>query len=227
MSLRNRNGLAVLLRAVLLVCCAGGIYQGLFPPGGGFMTSDKMLYFTYQSNLCVLLLTAVYFVLGLIRLIKGDVRIPRALSIARYSVAVAITITFLVFWLLLSPALEAGELMTLNNQLLHTIVPLLFLLDFLLFDRGEPVGKYSALWAVSLPLYYFGFSLLYAAFRPEHIYEYGGRYPYFFLNLDTYGWFGTQAGMGVLWWVLLLCCGTLCIGYGYRWIQRKTARTEP
>ncbi len=222
MNWRNRNGLAVLLRVLLLVCCAGGIYQGVFPPDGGFMASEKMLYYTYQSNACVFLLTAVYFVLGLRKLAKGRVSIPRALSVARYSVAVGITITFLVFWLLLAPALEAGELTTLNNQLLHTIVPLLFILDFLLFDRGKPLGKYSALWAISLPLYYFIFSLCYAALKPEHIYEYGNRYPYFFLNLDKYGWFGTQAGMGVLWWVLLLCCGTLLIGYGYRWVQRKT-----
>lgn len=224
MRLRAKPWIAVILRAVLIACCWIGVRDGVLPPGSGFMASEKMLYFTYQSNVWVLMMTLIYLALGVAALLKGGVRIPRALQIARYCVAVAITVTFLVFWLLLSNLLGTNELLSLGNQLLHTVVPVLFVLDFLLFDRGTPMGRASALWAVSLPLYYFGFSLLYAALQPEHLFEYGNRYPYFFLNLDKYGWFGTQAGMGVFWWVLILCCGILLIGYGYRFIQLKTIR---
>ena len=220
---RTKTRIAVTLRAVLVACCWIGVHKGVLPPGGGFMASEKMLYFTFQSNVWVLIMTLIYLVIGITALFKGGVRIPRALQIARYCVAVAITITFLVYWLLLAPAFDLKENLTLNNQMLHTVVPLLFVLDFLLFDRGKPMGRLSALWAAALPLYYFIFSLIYAVVRPEHLYEYGGRYPYFFLNLDKYGWFGSPAGMGVLWWVLILTCGTLLIGYGYRFIQRKLA----
>jgi hypothetical protein len=221
---QTKPWIAVILRATLIACCWIGVHKGVFPPGGGFMNPEKTLYYTYQSNFWVLILTLIYLALGVVRLVRGDIRIPRALQIARYCVAVAITITFLVYWLMLSPAFDLKENLTLNNQMLHTIVPMLFVADFLLIDRGKPMGRLSALWAAALPLYYFIFSLIYAAVRPEHLYEYGGRYPYFFLNLDKYGWFGSPAGMGVLWWVLILTCGTLLIGYGYRIIQRKTIK---
>ncbi|HPJ01652.1 MAG TPA: Pr6Pr family membrane protein [Candidatus Limiplasma sp.] len=224
MNEKTKSWSAVVLRAVLLACCIIGMREGFFPPEGGFINLEKMLYFTYQSNVWVLLLTVIYLVPGILSLAKGTVRIPRALHIARYSVAVAITITFLVYWLFLSPAFSAAENLSVSNQMKHTVVPLLFILDFLTLNKGAPMSKPSTLWALFLPLYYFVLSMVIPAIWPNHLYEYGGRYPYFFLNLDKYGWFGTGAGIGVFWWLLILSGVILVIGYTYRFIQCKTAR---
>ncbi|MFH1512286.1 MAG: hypothetical protein ABIG45_02915, partial [Bacillota bacterium] len=56
----------------------GGVHKAALSAGDGFMSSEKLLYFTYQSNLWALVLTAVYFVLGVMRLIRGKVKVPRA-----------------------------------------------------------------------------------------------------------------------------------------------------
>ncbi len=224
--MKAKPWIALILRAALLACCWGGVHKAVLPAGDGFLSSEKLLYFTYQSNLWALVLTAVYFVLGVMRLNRGSVNVPRALQIARYAVSVSVTITFLVFWGLLSPVFRPRDLLTPNNLLLHAVVPILFTADFLLFDRGKPIGKLSALWAAFPPLYYLIFSLSYSAAYPDYVYKTGGRYAYFFLDLDRYGWFGTDAGMGVLWWSLLLLGLTLAIGYLCRFIQLKTIQLE-
>jgi hypothetical protein len=226
--MRVKSWIAVLLRAALLGCCWIGVHRGVLPPEGGFMSSEKLLYFTYQSNLWVLVITAAYLALGVVRLIKGGVKIPRALQIARYAVAVSITMTFLIFWTMLSSVFRTEYLLSLKNQTLHTVAPLLYIADFLLFDRGKPMTRHGALWAAALPLYYFGFSFAYAAANPAHVFKISAsRYPYFFLDVDKYGWLGSEAGMGVLWWALLLTCATLLLGYAYRFIQLKTIRQVP
>lgn len=226
MRIQAKRWIAVALRAALLACCWIAVHKAMLPAGGGFMNSEKLLYFTYQSNVWAMVMTAVYFVLGVIGLASGGVKVPRVLQVARYAVAVSVTITFLVFWTLLAPAFSTDELLALRNQLLHTAVPILFVADFLLFDRGKPMSKAGGLWAALLPLYYLVFSLSFGAANPEYLYDGGSHYAYFFLNLDKYGWFGTNAGMGVLWWVLILLCLTLVIGYVYRFIQRKTIKSD-
>lgn len=61
------------------------------------------------------------------------------------------------------------DLLTPNNLLLHAVVPVLFAADFLLFDRGEPIGRVSGLRAAFLPLYYLIFSLSYSAAHPGYV----------------------------------------------------------
>jgi hypothetical protein len=121
------------------------------------------------------------------------------LEIARFAVLVGITLTFLVFWAMLAPRMEKEYLMSLNNLLVHTLAPLLFIADFFLFDRIAPMGNLAVLWSVAMPLYYFIFSLVHAAVNRRSASRAASRYPYFFLDLDRLGWFGFRNGPGVFW----------------------------
>ena len=143
----------------------------------------------------------------------------RVLEIARFVVLVGITITFLVFWTVLAPRMEKDYLLSLNNLLVHTLVPLLFIADFFLFDRIAAPGKAEVLWSVIMPLYYFVFSLVHAAVNPKLEFQDGSRYPYFFLDVDKFGWFGFRNGPGVFWWSLIFFGLTLGLGYLYRYLQ--------
>lgn len=210
---------AIALRAVLLTACGIGVSDAVFRHKGGFMSGGGVLYYTIQSNLWVFLSTAAYLVLSVVSLFTGAFPHLRALEIARFAVLVGITITFLVFWILLAPGVGTEYLLSRNNLLVHTLVPLLFIADFFLFDRIAPVGKLTALWSVAMPLYYFIFSLVHAAVNPNVSFSDGSRYPYFFLDLDKLGWFRLRRWPGVFWWVLILLALTLGLGYLYRFLQ--------
>ncbi|MFH1512009.1 MAG: Pr6Pr family membrane protein, partial [Bacillota bacterium] len=132
---------------------------------------------------------------------------------------VGITITFLIFWIVLAPQMEKEYLLSLNNILVHTLVPLLFIADFFLFDKVALLHKTEVLWSVAMPLYYFVFSVVNAAVNPKLEFQGGSRYPYFFLDADKNGWFRLRNGMGVFWWAVLFLGLTLGLGYFYRFLQ--------
>ena len=209
----------IALRAVLLAACGVGVFDTLFHHEGGFMSGGGILYYTVQSNLWVFLVTAIYLALAVVSLTTHTTAISRVLELARFAVLVGITITFLVFWLMLAPQMEKAYLLSLNNLLVHTVVPLLFIADFFLFNRIAPVGRLAVLWSISMPLYYFIFTLVNAAVNPRLSFDDGSRYPYFFLDVDKLGWFGFSHGMGVFWWVLILLGLTLGLGYLYRFLH--------
>ena len=207
------------LRATLILACCAGVYHTVFRRDDEYMSSSGgILYYTVQSNLWVLLITVLYLVLSVIGQVTGVPVHWRALEIARFAVLVGITITFLVFWGLLAPKIGKDYLLSLNNMLVHTLVPLLFIADFFLFDEIAPIGKLDVLWAIAMPLYYSAFSLIHAAVNPNLSFDGSSRYPYFFMDVDKYGWFGFKNGPGVFWWMMLILGLTLGLGYLYRFL---------
>jgi hypothetical protein len=207
--------LSIALRAILLIACGAGVFRTVFRRSGGYMNAGGILYYTIQSNLWVLLMTVVYLVLSVV----GSAAACRALEIARFAVLVGITLTFLVFWAVLAPQMEKEYLLSLNNLLVHTLVPLLFIADFFLLDRIAPLRQTEVLWSAAMPLYYFVFSIVHAAVNPRLSFEGGGRYPYFFLDVDRFSWFTVRNGIGVFWWVMMILALTLGLGYFYRFLQ--------
>ncbi len=214
--------LSIALRAVLLICGWFAV-QDAFVAAGGPADPENLLYFTYQSNLWVLLITAVYLVFAIQNLLGGNARIPHVLAVARYTVAVAISITMIVYWAILAPTRPIQSVMTWNSQLLHTVVPLLFIADFLLFNRGEPVRLSGVLWTLVLPLYYLIFTFVFQA-ATHYTFSSGRHYPYYILDVDKFGWFGSPAGMGVFWWLVMILCLTLALGFLFRFAQSRTAK---
>ena len=210
----------VILRSVLLVCCILAVHEAILGKSG-FLASEDLLYFTYQSNIWVMLVTAAYLVPAVRRLITGRCRIPHALEIIRYVAAVSISITMLVYWCILAPTRPATSIFTLDSQLLHTVVPLLFIADFLLFDRGKPVSVPGILWATVPLVYYLVFTFAYAAMT-DFRFSSGRKYPYYILDVEASGWFGSGSGLGVFWWLLIILCLALALGALYRFARLKT-----
>ena len=84
-----------------------------------------------------------------------------------------------------------------GNQLLHTVVPLLAVLDWLLFDeRGRFRWRYALYW-LAFPLGYLAFALLRGLVVD--------KYPYPFIDVNGLGYGGvsvSSAGFAVAFWVL-------------------------
>jgi hypothetical protein len=94
----------------------------------------------------------------------------------------------------------------LQNLLVHYIVPIAVILDWILFDEKSVYRWFDPIIWISLPVAYFIFTIVRA--------NIGGRieiiessYPYFFIDVDILGWVSVLKNIG------LLILGFLVLGY--------------
>lgn len=137
-------------------------------------------YYTLLSNV----LCAVYFGAAMVYEVrKQDTLLPAL----KGAIVLAITVTGLVYHFMLSGSFQMQGTMALSNILLHYVVPVMAVLDWLVFDRkGRYTWKSPLMW-VLLPLVYFAYAMLRVALGATLGYD-GNRYPYPFLDTDALGW---------------------------------------
>lgn len=200
--------------------------------GSDFMSKGVILYFTIQSNITIAAVCFAFFVIQVVGFVKKKtVEIPKWLYVLKFLFTVAITLTMLVFWCMLMPTM-AGEhpeyIYNLGNLMCHTFVPLLAIIDWLLFSRGYKGGKYDLFWGTAMPLYYLAFSMICSVsgvtFDPQ-----GSKVPYFFLNYEELSWFQIGNGkFGVFYWILIIVVIVLGLSaalfYGQRAIEKKRTK---
>ena len=127
----------------------------------------------------------------------------------------AILLTFLVFNFLLAgqPDRDPQANWRISSISFHVILPVMYVLDWLLFYEHKKIRWFYPLASVILPLLYVAFVFTRAAivnFNPDVPY----LYPYFFLNIDKLG----VAGVGK--WVAILFAGFIILGYIFYIIDR-------
>ena len=127
----------------------------------------------------------------------------------------AILLTFLVFNLLLAgrPDRDPQANWRISSISFHVILPIMYVIDWLLFYEHKKVRWFYPLTSVIFPLVYIVFVYVRAAilnFNPEVPYI----YPYFFLNLET------QGVAGVAKWVVILFAGFVALGYIFYGIDK-------
>lgn len=214
MKIRGRQAVVTIRLATVL-----GVLAGITLTAVGPSTLIGLLpYFTIQSNLAVGILAGY----GGWRAWHGRSGAP---SLVTGAVTLYITITAVVYHLVLAnPASpfamaqpERDLAGTIGNQLLHTVVPLLALLDWLLYDaRGRYQLRFAAYW-LAFPLGYLGFALIRGLIVKE--------YPYPFIDAAALGYGGVGLStllFGGAFWLL----GLGFIGID-RSLLRLTARRTP
>ena len=127
----------------------------------------------------------------------------------------AILLTFLVFNFLLAgqPDRDPQANWRIASISFHVVLPVLYVLDWVLFYEHKKVRWFFPLASVVFPLLYVVFVYIRAAilgFNPEAPYI----YPYFFLNLET------QGVAGVAKWVGILFAGFIALGYIFYGIDK-------
>jgi hypothetical protein len=161
----------------------------------------EFVYFTTQSNLlvgCCLLWGA------LTRWLPAG---PP--PVLRGAVTLYIMVTFLVFHIVLAnPASGFGDgsahFGSIQNVLLHTVTPLLALLDWVLIRAGRPPWRWAVGW-LTYPLAYLAFVLVRGAI--------GHRYPYPFLDVGSLG-YGAVAVVALALLVVFSLLGLLVVALG-------------
>ncbi|MGR6318344.1 Pr6Pr family membrane protein [Micromonospora soli] len=206
----RRRPVAILFRLAIVVSVVAGIVLTALGPA---TVTGLLPYFTIQSNLAV----GVFAGYAAWRAWQDRPEPPSALKGA---VTLYITITGTVYHLVLAnpaspfamvqPDREPGEWW--GNQCLHTIVPLLAIADWALFDRRGRLRPRYAAWWLAFPVAYLGFALV----RGLVVH----RYPYPFIDAGQLGYAGVGLSslfFAVAFWLL----GLLFVGID-RGLARRT-----
>ena len=168
-----------------------------------------MSYYTLQSNVICLIAFIIVLTLELLdRQYKTDIY-----YLIKGGLVIAIAITAIIYHIALAPGgfqMDALQNSISNkmlaNFLVHTVSPLLVLLDYILFDeKGHFKFFYPILWLIQ-PLNYVVYVYTYSNLGGS-FYNIGGsrQFAYFFLDYNKLGY------MGVLKWLLIIILGILII----------------
>ena len=228
--IQNKRFALVFRLGALLFALAGVMKQiGIFE---GTVSFNPFMFYTIQSNLLAIAL----FALLAIRTAKG-LREGSHGSVGWYSrfgmvCVVDLLVTMIVFWALLAPTVEAAYLLTFENIAIHTVTPLLCLIDYILFSEPKRL-KYRDVYYVCLfPLGYVALTSI--AGLSGYVYGYEGimssplssymemvpvRFPYFFLDFDRLGAMALAYIGGILVFFLIL-------SHSIYWIDRRI-RKQP
>ncbi len=208
--LRKKELFSLILKGGLLIL---GVVGQLTSYGtSSFMSSSHLLYFTNMSNLWIMTVVLVLFIYSLIHIIRNDDRpeIPGWLQSVRFIFTVAITLTFLVFSVLLTPQMisqgNSSYLLSVSNMCVHNLVPLLSIADFLLFGYEYRSGRHAYLLGLIMPLLYTAFALILSAFGS---FFGDDRVPYFFFDYEANTWLGAGKSIGVVYWLIILSASVL------------------
>ncbi|WP_310603786.1 Pr6Pr family membrane protein [Anaerosporobacter sp.] len=204
----NKNRiLSLLYKCIIIMVAAIGLYLNSGMPNGKF-ASAMFLYYTILSNLFCLLYFIVACIVVVQRIRKDGIYGESTWAIhAKGAVIMAITVTLLIYWFILVGAgFEMGEgTSPLANLIVHLFVPVLSILDWVIFDIKGQLNRFDPFKWLIIPLCYYVFTVI-AAKLGMTFYN-GSHYPYFFIDSDILGW-GT-----VMLSVLGLAVAFLVIGY--------------
>lgn len=208
--LRKNYRVSALFKILIVIVSGYGLYLNSGLPEK--FSKEMFLYFTILSNL----LCFLYFIYATFFTLKYKESKTLKISI-KGSVTMAITVTMLIYWGVLVPAgFVMGDSKRLADYTVHLIVPLLVILDYLLFDQKGLMTKKDPLYWLSIPLLYYVFTLI--AYIFDIRYFDNNRFPYFFIDHTIVG--ATNVVINVL--VLLVFFSLL--GYLIYFIDHKLAK---
>ena len=208
---KGQKTVSVILKIIIILSAIIGTTLSAMSSAASFMGGETVfMYFTIQSNILIALVCLIGCIIILMNRPCSNV-----LYVIKLVATVSITLTGMVFSILLAPSMENAW--TLSSILLHALVPLLSVIDFFVICNVMKVRKINALWVTVPPLLY----AIYAGVGYIRNWDFsqGRNYPYFFLN------WGSEAGaagfssnppfLGPVWWILILLAFLIIVGFVY------------
>lgn len=187
------------------------------------MSISALYYYTVQSNIIILVISIIYLLFYK--------RLNSTFYKIKYFATVGITITFLVFFTMLTPQLlstgDASYLLSVTNITLHLVSPLLAMISFIKYDKVK-FKKYDYLLGTIMPLIYMFFTYGNALLSNPTYVDFSGnssKYPYFFFDYETNGWFTIGNGffgLGTFYWILILITIVILISKLFIFLNKKT-----
>lgn len=143
-----------------------------------------ILYFTNISNLLCL----IYFIILVILMILNKEKNDKWHYIIKGMITMSITLTMFVYNFILVGEKGVFENHMLECNLVHVVVPLLVIFDYIIFgEKGHLKKSYPFIWTGILFLYQI-FITIYTMLGGT--FANGARYPYFYMDVARYGIIG-------------------------------------
>ena len=185
--------------------CTLGIL-GIIASFGIFNYEFRTDFYVHFTNLSNYLCIGVMFVELVETIKKNKNQYVTKLPLLKFIGLLAILLTFIIFNFILAVDREMYLNFRINSVLFHIVLPIMYLLDWILFYEHKKIKWSYPLISTGFPIVYAIFIFIRAwilDFNPEAPYI----YPYFFLNLDELG------VVGVIKWIGILSVVFIVIGY--------------
>lgn len=203
--------LSLILKAVIILSAIAGTVLSVLSAGEFMSGRSVFMYFTIQSNIALALVSLI----GAVILIR-DKKVSNTWFVIRLVAAVSITLTGVVFCVVLAPTLQGGA-WTLPNILTHVIVPAVSVIDYYVICAYGNLAKRHVIYVIIPPIAY----AVYAGIGYVNNWDFaaGLNYPYFFLNWGSpagaFGFSSELPFMGCAWWILVILLFLAGIGTIY------------
>ena len=202
-----RKNLIVQMIYRIIMCCVSAL--GVVLTFGFFyvgkpadMTWEFLKYYTNISNYFVFGVSVVVLADNVKRVMAGEREgYNRKIRTFKFMTTVMILVTFLVYNTMLGNPFHLDYWRKISSHCLHIIAPLMFILDYFLFEEKKCISIYAPLFSVIIPLVYVAYVFILGAAIKDF------EYPYFFLDVNKIGYGGVM-----IWVVILLIVFT---GLGY------------
>ena len=189
----------LILTSILIVGVLGIVFTA---KSTDFMGGSVIFnYFTVRSNVFAILMALIFLCNEVVLLIFKKSFINQVLLYLKFTATIAVTLTFIVFFTMLAPLVGINYFLSFNNFSLHAIVPILAIVDFILFDTDINLTYQKSLIGTAMPLYYVFFVYIGVPFNLQ--YGENLKFPYFFMDYETNG-FLFEKGFGVIPWIIVL-----------------------
>ena len=192
----------------IVTCCVSALAVlltfGVFYVGQGAdgLTWEFLKYYTNISNYFVFAVSVVVLTDTVKRVYAGErVGYNRKILNLKFMTTVMILVTFLVYATLLGEPFTADFWQNLGNLSYHVFAPLLFIIDYFLFEEKKSVSVFAPLLSLIIPLVYVCYVFILGAAIKDF------EYPYFFLDVNDLGY------GGVMVWVVILVLIFTVLGY--------------
>lgn len=174
-----------------------GLFEAQFKP-------NFYVYFTNLSNYICMFIGFAELAATIKKIRENDESFTEVFPKMKFIGMVMIFITFAVFNFMLAKDRPIEKNFAVSSVLLHIVLPLMYIADWVLFREHKKVKKTTPLLAVVIPVFYAVFVFV----RAEIMGRQGEVvYPYFFLDVNELGW-----GKVAVWIVILIAA---FIGVGY------------